>query len=131
MKRLLTLILVLFTLPALATAQCRKATKASISITGTGDATVLASSLAGGGSDKIYVWQFFVVNGHASQDVNITLKEGSTSISGAYLLKAAGGSHQAPCTGTPWAVVPNGSAFIINTDASGTIKGTVYYTVEP
>lgn len=97
----------------------------AISITGTGDATVVAADT----NREIWVWQWFVVNGHATQDVNLTLKEGATSTSGAYLLVHLGGAHQAPCTGLPWARVPVGSAFIMNTSASGTLKGTVYYTL--
>lgn len=101
--------------------------KAAINITGTGDATVIT----GDANRKIYVWQFFMVNGHATQDVNITLKEGATSVSGAYLLVHLGGSHTGLCTGTPWASVPAGSNFVINTSASGSVQGEVYYTQEP
>lgn len=127
MKRLILLLILTSTCFAASEGVCPKGvTRAAISITGTGDATVVTADA----NRVIYVWQFFMVNGHASTDVNITLKEGSTSISGAYLLKAAGGAHTAPCTGTPWAIVPIGSSFIINTSASGTIKGEIEYTAE-
>lgn len=127
MKHLITLLILVSTCFAASEGVCPKGvTRAAISITGTGDATVIT----GDASRPTYVWQFFMVNGHASTDVNITLKEGSTSISGAYLLKAAGGSHTGPCTGTPWAIVPAGSNFVINTSASGTIKGEIEYTQE-
>ena len=100
--------------------------RTAVNATSNGDNTIIASDA----SRKIFVWQWFLVNSHASQDENITLKEGSTSISGAYLLKAGGGSHTAICTGTPWAIVPKGSAFILNESAAGSIQGTVYYTLE-
>ena len=114
-------------LSQLAAAQCPKITqRAAISITGTGDATVIT----GDANRTTYVWQWFMVNGHASVDVNVTLKEGSTSTSGAYLLVHAGGAQTTPCSGTPWAIIPAGSNFVINTSASGSLQGTVYYTKE-
>jgi hypothetical protein len=101
------------------------AQRVAVNATSNGDNTIIASS-----NKRIVVWQWFLVNSHATQDENLTIKEGSTAISGAYLLKAAGGSHTAPCTGTPWAIVPLGSAFVINESAAGSIQGTVYYTLE-
>lgn len=129
MKKLFAVVLLLtgYAVGQTAVGQCPKVTqRAAISITGTGDSTVIASDP----SRLIYVWQFFVVNGHATQDVNVTLKEGTTAKSGAYLLVHLGGAQTAPCSGTPWAIVPAGSAFVMNTDASGTLKGEVYYTME-
>ena len=101
------------------------AQRAAVNATGNGDNTLIAAQ-----AKKIVVWQWFFVNTHATQDENLTLKEGSTAISGAYLLKAAGGSHTAPCTGTPWAIMPIGSAFVLNESAAGSIQGTVYFTLE-
>jgi len=102
------------------------AIRGAVNATSNGDNTVIASDP----NKRIFVWQWFLVNSHATQDENVTLKEGSTAISGAYLLKAAGGSHTASCTGTPWAIVPKGSAFVLNESAAGSIQGTVYYTLE-
>lgn len=133
MKRLTFLLLTLL-LATSAFAQSRSgstcpivAQRAAANITLNGDNTVVASEA----SRRIFVWQWFLVNSHATQDESVTLKEGSTSTSGAYLLKAAGGSHTAPCTGTPWAIVPAGSSFIVNLSAAGSLQGTVYYTMEP
>ena len=100
--------------------------RSAVNATSNGDNTIIASDPA----RRIFVWQWFLVNSHATQDESITLKEGSTAISGAYLLKAAGGSHTAVCSGTPWAIVPAGSAFVLNESAAGSIQGTVYYTLE-
>lgn len=131
--RKLILVLILLGLsmsPALtpdasAFAGCQPSNRLAISFSASGDNTVIASDPV----QTIYVWQFFLVNTDATTDTAITLKEGSTSISGAYTLKAAGGNHTAVCTGTPWAVVPSGSAFIINSSAAVALKGTVYYTL--
>jgi hypothetical protein len=106
-----------------ASADCQPATRAAISFSASGDNTVIASDSA----RSIYVWQFFFVNNDATTATNITLKEGSTSVSGAYKI-AAGGSHTAGCTGTPWAIAPAGSAFVINSSAAVSVTGTVYYT---
>lgn len=121
---LLLLLILAASVPMFAGDECHPANRATIDITSSGDATVIASD----STRAIYVWQFFMVNNHASTDTNVTLKEGSTSVSAAYVLKAGGGSHTAPCTGTPWAIVPAGSAFVINSSASATLKGAVYYT---
>lgn len=100
--------------------------KAVVNVTASGDTAVIAASP----SKRLFVWQWFFVNSHGSQDENVTIKEGATAISGAYLLNHAGGAHTAPCTGTPWSVVPKGSAFTLNLSASGSVQGTVYYTPE-
>jgi hypothetical protein len=126
MKRILLTLLFLLGIPA-AFAQCpQNAQRVAVNLTGTGDNTIVASDP----NRQIRVWQFFMVNTHASTDVNITWKEGSTSTSGAYVLKAGGGAHSEPCSGTPWAIVPVGSAFVLNTSASGSIQGTFYYTYQ-
>lgn len=103
--------------------KCNPAQRAAISFSSSGDNTVIAANT----NLPIYVWQFFFVNNDASTATNITLKEGSTSISGAYKI-AAGGSHTAGCTGVPWAIVPAGSAFVINSSAAVSVTGTVYYS---
>ena len=107
----------------LASADCQPTQRTSISFSSSGDNTVIASD----STRTIYVWQFFFVNNDASTATNITLKEGSTAISGAYKI-AAGGSHTAGCTGTPWAIVSPGSGFVINSSAAVSVTGTVYYT---
>lgn len=109
--------------PVYASADCQPANRTAINFSSSGDNTVIAAD----STSVLYVWQFFFVNGDASTATNITLKEGSTSISGAYKIAAAG-SHTAACTGTPWAIVPAGSAFIMNSSAAVQVSGTVYYT---
>lgn len=110
--------------PVFAASDCQPANRLAISFASSGDNTVIASDA----TRTIYVWQFFIVNKDATTDTNITLKEGSTSITGAYTVKAAGGSHTAPCTGTPWAIVPAGSAFVMNSSAAVAVAGGAYYT---
>ena len=127
MKRILFSLLLFACLASFAHAQCpTNAQPAVVNLTGTGDNTVIAAD----SSRQIRVWQFFMDNTHASTDVNVTWKSGSTAISGAYLLVHAGGAHSEPCTGTPWAIIPVGSAFVLNTSASGSIQGTVYFTYQ-
>jgi hypothetical protein len=128
MKKLLA-VLLLMTVTAvaptavLAADECHPATRAAISFSASGDNTVIASD----STRAIYVWQLFFVNSDASTSTNVTLKEGSTSVSGAYK-QAAGGSTALGCTGTPWAIAPAGSAFVINSSAAVQVSGTVYYT---
>lgn len=103
--------------------ECHPTNRDAISFSASGDNTVIAADA----NRSIYVWQFFFVNNDTSTTTSITLKEGSTAKSGAYKI-AALGSHSEGCTGTPWAVAPPGSAFIMNSSAAVQISGTVYYT---
>lgn len=130
MKKRLLLALLLLVAPIVSVTpavagsdECHPATRAAISFAASGDNTVIAADSA----NAIYVWQFFFVNNDASTATNITLKEGATSVSGAYKIAAAG-SHTAPCSGTPWAIVPAGSAFVVNSSAAVQISGAVYYS---
>lgn len=100
--------------------------RASQNLTASGDNVAIAADP----SKRIYVWQFFLVNAHATTDVSIVLKEGTTVISGAYLLKAAGGAHSESYTGMPWAICPVNTAFNINLSATSSVQGTVYFTYE-
>lgn len=109
--------------PAFAGTDCGPATRTAISFSSSGDNTVIAAD----STSVLYIWQFFFVNNSTTTDTNITLKEGSTSVSGAYTI-ASKGSHTAMCTGTPWAIVPAGSAFVVNSSAAVQVSGTVYYT---
>lgn len=114
-------------LSSFAAAECPKVvSRAVINATSNGDNTIIASD----STHRILVWQFYLVNSHATQDENLTWKEGSTATSGAYLLKAAGGSHSEVCSGTAWHVVPVGSALVLNMSAAGSIQGEIYYTYD-
>lgn len=104
----------------------QSSSKAIVNITTATTTTIVA----GQPGRRIYIWQFFFVNGHASTDVSVTLNEGSTAISGAYLIKAAGGSHSGLCSGLAWASTAPGDSFTITTSAAGSLQGTVYYTIE-
>jgi hypothetical protein len=132
MKRLTLLLLLCLGMMAAAApieaqqSGCHPYTQSSISFSASGDQTIVAAN-----SDRqIVIWQFFLVNSDASTDTSITLKDGSTSKSGAYLLKANGGSHTAPCTGTPWLVTTAGSAAVFNSSAAANVRGTVYWSYQ-
>lgn len=130
MKRILLLLslpLLSLSLFAESGQQCPKVmNRAAISATSSGDNTLIAADT----DRKIVVWKFFIVNSHATQDESLTWKEGSTAVSGAYLLKANGGAQDEPCDGTGFVVAPKGSAVILNLSAAGTIKGQIWYTLE-
>jgi len=128
MKKLLILLLLTSSGFAFgAAANCTPVQTAVINITSSGDTTVVAAN----GDKQVIVWQFFMVNNHATNDTNVTLKDGaSTSQSGAYLLKANGGSQTAICTGVPWAVTSKGNAFIINSSAAASLQGELYWSFQ-
>lgn len=87
--------------------------------------------VAGQPGKKVYVWQFFLENNHASTDVTVTWKDGSTALNGAgNLLKAGGGSWVHMCSGTVAFSTSNGGDLNLTTSAAGTISGQIQYTVE-
>ena len=107
---------------------CPKITNhAVINATSSGDNTLIAADASG---RRIMVWKFFLVNSHATQDESLTWKEGSTAVSGVYLLKANGGAHVEKCDGTVYFSPPAGSAVVLNLSASGTITGEIWYSME-
>ena len=107
-------------------------TPVAINLTNSGDNTVIAAN----SNKRIFVWKAFLINSSATVDNNITLKAGTTAISGAFLLKSAPANVPStefilPCDNSAWAVVPKGSGFIVNLSAgSASIQGTVYYSLE-
>jgi hypothetical protein len=104
-------------------------TRAAVNLTASGDNTVIASNPA----KRIFVWQMFLVNSSTTVDEAVTLKEGSTAISGAFLMKASATSTRPlilPCDSSAWAIVPKGSAFKVNLSQTGSLQGSIYYTME-
>jgi hypothetical protein len=78
----------------------------------------------------IRVWKFALQNTHATTDCSITLKSGTTALSGVHLLTAAGGSFALPYDGMSWYDTAQGEDLNLTTSAGGTIVGHVKYTVE-
>lgn len=136
MKRLLLICLLIAALttcsvePALAQGgnNCPKNAPAfSVNITSATTTLIVA----GQPGKKVYVWQFFLENNHASTDVTVTWKDGTTALNGAgNLLKAGGGSWVHMCSNTAAFATSNGGDLNLTTSAAGTISGQIQYTVE-
>jgi len=125
MTRLLLLILAL---SMFGMAECpRTAPVYSVNIT-SATTTAIVSGQPG---KKILVWEIVLENNHASTDVTVTFKDGSTAINGAgQLLKAGGGSWVRGCDGGSAFYTANGNDLNLTTSAAGTISGYIKYTIE-
>lgn len=135
MKRLISILAVVLFLsataplvtPVLAQNGCPRAvppTQVSISSATT---TLISSGQPG---KRIYIWQFAIENNHATTDVTVTLKDGTTALNGAgNLLKAGGGSYVHDCSGTAIPLTV-GNDLNLTTSAAGTISGFIQYTIE-
>lgn len=99
-----------------------------VSISSATDTTLVAAQPG----FKVRVWQFVLQNTHATTDVTVTFKSnaGGTAISGAHLLKAAGGSFALPYSEMAYYTSASGEALTITTSAAGVVAGTVNYSVE-
>ena len=132
LKRLL-FFLILCTLPVLAQQGGRcpmEPLSAVINITASGDNTIIAAAATAGTPYRIKIWKFAYANKHATNAVNVILKDGSTSKTGAVIANALGGSWSSACDGVPL-IITAGNAFVMNLSATADVQGIVYYTVEP
>jgi hypothetical protein len=86
--------------------------------------------VAGQPGKHIYIWQFALENNHASTDVTVTLKDGTTALNGAgNLLKAGGGAYVHDCGGTAIPLTL-GNDLNLTTSAAGTISGFIQVSIE-
>lgn len=92
---------------------------AAVSFAAGGDNTVIAAIT----DTRIMVHRLFIVVAGAT---NITIKNGSTSLTGAMPF-AANGALVLDISGEPWFAVSKGSAFVVNLSAGVQVSGTVYY----
>lgn len=80
---------------------------------------------------RIRVWQAYLQNKHATTDTDITVKSGSTAISGVTTLKAVCVSPMTlPFTGSAWWTTAAGQALVLNTSAAGNVCGQVHISIE-
>lgn len=126
MKKLLLLCLLL-SAGAFAQSGCpRSAPSYSVNISSATTTEIVAAQPG----KKIYVIAFVLEDNHATTDVTVTLKSGTTALNGAgQLIKAAGGSWSHDCS-KPAFVTAAGSAFNLTTDAAGTLSGIIWYVYD-
>lgn len=97
-------------------------TSASISISSSGDNTVVA----GTASQTIRIFKLVLV---AASAVNVTVKDGaSTSLTGAIPLAANGSLAVDDSSGEPEFITSSGNGFIVNLSSAVTVTGWVQYT---
>jgi hypothetical protein len=92
-----------------------------ISFAGAGDNTVVAAVV--GNPIRVYGIVFTV--GGAT---NITFKDGTTALSGAYILTGNGSSLTKPLSEEPYYTTTLGNGFVINSTNAVAVGGTLWYT---
>jgi len=92
-----------------------------INFSNTGDNTVIA----GVTGTKINVYGIFYTVAGAT---NVTFKDGTTALSGAYVLTANGSSQTLHLFDEPYFACSDGKDFIMNQSGAVAITGTVYFT---
>lgn len=112
-------------IPVVATQQSLASTPeltgAAIATTGSGDKTIIA---AGGAGILTKVHRlYFTVDGATT----ITIKRGSTALTGAIVLAAAGSSFFLDFSSEPWFTTAANETFVINTSAAVAMAGRVEY----
>ena len=92
-----------------------------INFNGAGDNTVIAG--VSGNPIAIYAIVFTVAGA-----TNITLKNGATALSGAFIFTGNGSSMTLPLQSSgPWYSADTGNAFIMNLSIGVQVSGTIWY----
>jgi hypothetical protein len=94
----------------------------TISFSSSGDNTVLSTC-----TSVTNVYKYFIVNSDASTATNITVKAGSTAVTGAFRLASGGSAFFGQDSQNPWARVTAGGNFVINSSAAVQISGEIWY----
>lgn len=93
----------------------------AINFNSLGDNTVIAAVT--GAPLNVYGIVFTVTGA-----TNITFKDASTALSGAFVLTGNGSSFTLPMSDEPWFQVQPGDAFVVNSSNAVTVGGMLWYT---